>query len=329
MNYISVIGAGAWGTALANLLGKKGYDVMLWVFERELAKDMEKTRINKAYLPDLEISENIVVTSDLKEALSKARFILLVVPSQYIRNILRESLQYIRSEAIIISASKGIERKTLKTMSFVIKEFTNNNIAVLSGPSFALEVTRKLPTAITLGIEDESVGIMLQEVLNTDYFRVYTHNDILGVELGGALKNVIAIAAGIIDGLELGFNTRAALITRGLIEIIRLGIRLGANEKTFSGLSGLGDLVLTSTSKLSRNYTVGLKIGRGKKLKEILDSTLSIAEGIDTSASAYELAKRSDVEMPIVEQVYTVIHKGKDPKVALQELMTRDLKREF
>ncbi len=329
MSYISVIGAGSWGTVLAHLLGEKGYDVILWSFEKELAMDIHKERVNAIYMPDIKISENIIVTHDLKEAVEKARYILFVVPAQFIRNIFNEMSLCINNEAILITATKGIEKGSLKTVSAIIREFSDNKIAVLSGPSFAKEVVQKKPTAVTLAVEEKSTGLLFQEIFNTNYFRVYTHNDILGVELGGALKNVIAIASGIADGLELGHNARAALITRGLAEMVRLGVKLGARETTFMGLSGLGDLILTCTGKLSRNYTVGTKLGKGSKLHEILSDMHSIAEGIETSASAYELSKREEVEMPIVDQVYSVIHKGKNPEIAVQELMARELKQEF
>jgi glycerol-3-phosphate dehydrogenase (NAD(P)+) len=210
-----------------------------------------------------------------------------------------------------------------------LKELANHPVAVLSGPSFAKEVIKKLPTTVTLASEDNNIGLMLQELFNVDNFRVYTHDDILGVELGGALKNVMAIAAGIIESLGLGNNTRASLITRGLAEMTRLGIAMGAKEKTFSGLSGIGDLVLTCTSPLSRNYTVGMKLGQGLKIQDILLKTRSVAEGVATAESAYELSKKYQIEMPIIEQVYKIIYDGKDPVLALRDLMERSLKSEF
>ncbi|NOX19688.1 MAG: NAD(P)-dependent glycerol-3-phosphate dehydrogenase [Nitrospirae bacterium] len=329
MSYISVIGAGSWGTALAVLLAEKEYDVSLWVHEEDIAREMKETRVNRVYLPDVELPENIKITSSFEEALYRTRYVLCVVPTQYVRSVFKEATKYLEEDAVIISASKGIEKGTLLTVSGVLSEITHHPVAVLSGPSFAKEVIKKLPTAVTLAVKDRFLGLLLQEIFNTDYFRVYTHHDVLGVELGGALKNVIAIASGISDGLGLGLDARAALITRGLAEITRLGVKMGAEEKTFSGLSGIGDLVLTCTGALSRNYTVGVKLGKGMTLKEILAGMTAVAEGVETSVSAYELSKKMSVEMPIVEQVYLVLHHGKDPSEAVRELMTRTPKEEF
>lgn len=329
MSYISVIGAGSWGTTLACLLSEKGYDVSLWVYEKELAEEIIETRINSLYLPEHKIPEAIVVTNDLERAINKSMFVVCAVPSQYVRRIIGSSIPFIRKEAVIISVSKGIEKGSLLTISSVIKELTNHRVAVLSGPSFAKEVIRKLPTAVTIASEDKALSLLLQEVFNTPYFRVYTHDDILGVEIGGALKNVMAIAAGISDGLGLGYNARAALITRGLTEMKRLGRAMGAKEKTFAGLSGMGDLVLTCTAQLSRNYTLGYRLGKGEKLSDILSGIRSVIEGIDTAQSAYELSKRYMVPMPIVEQVYLVLYDGKIPSEAVEELMNRTLRTEF
>jgi glycerol-3-phosphate dehydrogenase (NAD(P)+) len=329
MGYIAVIGAGSWGTTLACLLSDKGYDVSLWVYEKELAEEIEKTKINNVYLPDIKLPESIKISHQIDEVVKKARYVLNTVPAQYTRSVFKEALPHISDEATIISASKGIERKTLLTISAVLKELSGHPVAVLSGPSFAKEVIKKLPTAVTLATEDRNTALILQEIFNTDHFRVYTHDDILGIEIGGALKNVIAIAAGISDGLGLGYNARAALITRGLVEMTRLGVAMGAQERTFSGLSGIGDLVLTCTSPLSRNYTVGIKLGQGIKLKDILNQTRSIVEGVATAESAYELSKKYNIEMPIVEQVYRVIYEDKDPTAAVNDLMSRPLKSEF
>jgi glycerol-3-phosphate dehydrogenase (NAD(P)+) len=238
-------------------------------------------------------------------------------------------VKFIHENAVIISASKGIEQGTLLTVSSILKEITGHQTAVLSGPSFAKEVISKLPTAVTLATENPDTGLILQEIFSTHYFRVYTHTDMPGVELGGALKNVIAIASGISDGLGLGHSARAALITRGLVEIVRLGVSLGADEKTFSGLSGLGDLVLTCTGPLSRNYSVGVNLGKGMKLKDILLSTKSVAEGVTTALSAFELSRKQGIEMPIIEQIYEVIYKEKSPADAVSILMNRTLKSEF
>ena len=280
MSYISVIGAGSWGTTLAYILADKGYDVTLWVYEKELAESIRTTRINSTYLPDIRLPDEMIVTNLLEEALHKARYIINAVPTQFTRSVFSEAAPFMNDDAIIVSVAKGIEKGSLVTVSSILKELTHQKIAVLSGPSFAKEVMKKLPTAVTIATEDTNSGLLLQEIFNTNFFRVYTHNDILGVELGGALKNVIAIATGISDGLGFSNNARATLITRGLAEITRLGIAMGAKEKTFSGLSGLGDLVLTCTSPLSRNYTVGINLGQGKKLKDILQQTKSVAEGV-------------------------------------------------
>jgi glycerol-3-phosphate dehydrogenase (NAD(P)+) len=329
MSYIAVIGAGSWGTTLANLLSQKGSDVSLWVYEKDLAEEIERTRVNKLYLPDIRLPETIRVSHQIDEVVNKARYILNVAPAQYTRAVFKEISPYLSNESIIISASKGVERKTLMTISSVLKELTGHEVAALSGPSFAKEVIKNLPTAVTLATENRNTGFLLQEVFNTSAFRVYTHDDILGVEIGGALKNVIAIASGISDSLSLGNNARASLITRGLAEITRLGVAMGAVEKTFAGLSGLGDLVLTCTSALSRNYTLGIKLGQGMKLKDILEQTVSVVEGVETAESAFELSKKYNIEMPIVEQVSKIIYEGKDPVLAVSDLMSRSLKSEF
>ena len=329
MSYITVIGAGSWGTTLAYLLSDKGYDITLWVHGKDLAEEMNSTRINSIYLPNIKLRDDMKVTNSIDDAVKKARYILNAVPAQYTRAVFKEAIPYIIDEAIIISVSKGIERGTLLTVSSILKELSDHPVAVLSGPSFAKEVIKKLPTAVTLATEDKNTGFILQEVFTTNNFRVYTHDDIPGVEIGGALKNVMAIASGISDSLGLGNNARASLITRGLIEMTRLGIAMGAKERTFSGLSGIGDLVLTCTSPLSRNYTVGVKLGQGIKLKDFLNQTRSVAEGVATAESAYELSKKYNIEMPIVEQVYKVIYGDKDPVLAVRDLMERSLKSEF
>jgi len=326
---MAVIGAGSWGTTLAGLLAEKEYDVSLWAFEKEIVETVRNTGMNSVYLPDVQLPANLKITDDIEEAVKNSRYILNVVPTQFTRAVFKDAVSYIPENAVIISAAKGIEQGTLLTVSSILKQMTGHQIAVLSGPSFAKEVSRKLPTAVTLAAEKPDTGLILQEIFNTHYFRVYTHNDILGVELGGALKNVIAIASGISDGLGLGHDARAALITRGLAEIVRLGQSLGADERTFFGLSGIGDLVLTCTGPLSRNYSVGMSLGQGMKLKEILTATKSVAEGVATALSAYELSLKQGVEMPIVEQIYEVIYKEKSPAAAVTMLMNRTLKSEF
>ncbi len=329
MSYIAVIGAGSWGTTLACLLAEKEYDVSLWAFEKDLVETIYDTGINNVYLPDVKLPANLKVTSDIEKAVKKSRYVLNVVPTQFTRAVFKEALKYIPENAVIISASKGIEQGTLMTVSSILKQITGHQVAVLSGPSFAKEVISKLPTAVTLATEDPDAGLILQEIFNTHYFRVYTHTDVIGVELGGALKNVIAIASGISDGLGLGHSARAALITRGIAEIMRLGVSLGADVRTFSGLSGLGDLVLTCTGPLSRNYSVGVKLGHGMKLTEILSSTRSVAEGVATALSAFELSRKQGVEMPIIEQIHDVIYNEKPPADAVSNLMNRTLRSEF
>jgi glycerol-3-phosphate dehydrogenase (NAD(P)+) len=329
MSYIAVIGAGSWGTTLAHLLSSKGFEIALWVYEKDLSEEIRQTRINSVYLPDIELPDNIHVTGSLEEALKKARYIVNAVPAQYTRSIFKEVLPHIIDEAIIVSVAKGIERGTLLTVSSILKELSAHPVAVLSGPSFAKEVIKKLPTAVTLATENIHTGVHLQEIFNVNHFRVYTHDDLLGVELGGSLKNVMAIAAGIADSLGLGNNARASLITRGLVEMTRLGIAMGAKERTFSGLSGIGDLVLTCSSPLSRNYTVGVKLGQGMKLKDILTQMRSVAEGVPTAESAYELSKKYHIEMPIIEQVYKVLYEDKDAVLAVKDLLERSLKSEF
>jgi glycerol-3-phosphate dehydrogenase (NAD(P)+) len=329
MDNIAVIGAGSWGTTLACLLAEKGYKVSLWVYEENLAEYIIKTGINSTYLPDFTIPRSIEVSHNLEDIVPQAKYILGVVPTQYTRTVFRNILPYLNRDSHLISASKGIENGTLLTVSGILREITGREIAVLSGPSFAKEVMQKLPTAVTIATGNRMAGLELQKIFNTDYFRVYTHDDVLGVEIGGALKNVIAIASGISDSLKLGFSARAALITRGLAEIARLGVAMGAKERTFGGLGALGDLVLTCTGPLSRNYSVGYKLGQGKKLEDILSGMSMVAEGVATSVAAFELSRRYNIEMPIVTQIYKVINEGKNSSDAVGELMTRTLKPEF
>jgi glycerol-3-phosphate dehydrogenase (NAD(P)+) len=329
MSYIAVLGAGSWGSTLASLLAEKGYDTSMWVYEKDLAEEIRTTGVNSVYLPGVKLPRDIKVSSEMGEVINDTRYVLNVLPTQHMRKVLHMALPYIPEDSVLISASKGIENGTCLTVSSIIKELTDCTVAVLSGPSFAKEVIRKLPTAVTVASEDHNTCLLLQEIFTTGYFRVYTHDDMLGVELGGAIKNVMAIASGISDGLGLGMNARAALITRGIAEVTRLGVAMGANENTFAGLSGLGDLVLTCTSDLSRNYTVGHRLGRGETLQEILASTRSVAEGVETSRAAYDLSRKYGVEMPIVAEVYMVLYEGKDPGRAVEDLMLRSLKAEF
>lgn len=329
---IGVIGAGAWGTSLAILLSEKGYEVSLWVYEDDLSEEIIKRRVNKLYLPGFKIPENVFITSSLGDASKGKDIIVSVVPSHVSRGVLTDLAPFLGEDTIIISCTKGIENDTMMTASEIMKDVLpkglHNNLAFLSGPSFAIEVVKRLPTAVSIASYNKDIGLKAQEVFNTPYFRTYTNSDVRGVELGGALKNVIAIASGVSDGLGFGDNTRAALITRGLAEMSRLGVSMGANPLTFSGLSGLGDLVLTCTGELSRNRTIGYKLGQGMRLKDILSGMKTVAEGIRTTRAAYELSKKYGVEVPITEQVYKLLYEDKDPRDVVKDLMSRALKDE-
>jgi len=330
---IGVVGAGSWGTALANLLGSKGFRIDLWVFEEEVKDQIQTDRENRIFLPGFTLSENLFPSNDLSEVVSGKDVILVVVPSHFMRETMARIVGHISKESIIVTASKGIENKTHLTMTQVAMEIApdipEGNFVALSGPSFAREVADFVPTVVTVAATDREVALLVQHIFATPYFRVYTSDDVTGVELGGAVKNVIAIAAGIIDGLGLGLNTRAALITRGLVEIRRLGLKLGANPRTFVGPTGVGDLILTCTGNLSRNHTLGKKIGEGRKLKEILSEMRMVAEGVKTAKSVYNLSRKIEVEMPIAHEIYRILYENVSPKEAVTRLMTRDLKHEL
>ncbi len=332
MKKIGVIGAGSWGTTLANLLAKKGHDVILRVHEPDVAEEMKRTRVNALYLPGIQLSDRLEITGSLEKAVSGRELILSVTPSQVTRSVLKEALPHIPENAVIVNASKGIELDNLLTISQVCAEILPKSLfskyCVLSGPTFAKEVAMEMPTAIVAAAADKAVSQFVQGVFSTSYFRVYTNRDVIGAELGGSIKNVISIAAGISDGLGLGHNTRAALITRGLAEMARLGASLGAHPSTFSGLAGMGDLVLTCTGDLSRNRTVGMKLGQGMRLSEILGEMRMVAEGVKTTQSAYNLSRRLGVDMPITEKVYQILYEDKPARHAVLELMARDLKSE-
>jgi glycerol-3-phosphate dehydrogenase (NAD(P)+) len=330
---IGVAGAGSWGTALANLLASKGFKTDLWVFEKEVKAQILEYRENRVFLPGFSLSENLLPSNDLLEVVSDKDLVLIVVPSHVMRETTLQIAGHLSEGTVIVSASKGIENKTHLTMSGVIAEtlpeIPETRFAVLSGPSFAKDVARQAPTVVTAASKSQEVAAYVQQVFATPFFRVYRNEDVIGVELGGSVKNVIAIASGIIDGMGLGLNTRAALITRGLAEISRLGAKLGADPRTFSGLAGIGDLVLTCTGSLSRNYTVGKKIGRGMKLNEILSEMQMVAEGVKTAKSVYNLSRKLGVEMPISHETYHILYDDVSPKDALYRLMTRDLKHEL
>ena len=329
---IGVIGAGNWGTALANLLATKGYTVDLWAFEEEVKNTILAQRENTLYLPGFPLSGNIYPSNDLTVAASDQDLLIIAVPSHFMRETAQKMSDAVSSDTIIVSVSKGIENKTHLTMSGVLNEtlpsIPEGHLAVLSGPSFAKEVINETPTAVTVASKDADISSFVQHVFAVPFFRVYTTDDVIGVELGGAVKNVIAIASGIIDGLNLGLNARAALITRGLAEISRLGLKLGANPHTFSGLAGIGDLILTCTGDLSRNHTVGKQIGSGMSLKDVLGKTRTVAEGVRTAKSVYNLSGKLNVDMPICHETYHILYDGLSPKEALKRLLARDLKQE-
>lgn len=328
---IGVVGAGSWGTALADLLAGKGYAVDLWAYEPEVVESITAERENRLFLPEIILEKNLRASGDLSAVVSGKDLVLMVTPSHEMRRVGGLAASCIPDDAIVVSASKGIENQTHLTMTGILKSLLphKNRLAVLSGPSFAMEVAQKMPTVVTAAAADIGVANDVQAIFSAPHFRVYTNTDTIGVELGGALKNVIAIASGIVDGMQLGLNSRAALITRGLVEIRRLGIRLGANPHTFAGLAGVGDLILTCTGSLSRNHTVGKLIGEGMKLDDILKAMRMVAEGVKTAKSVYNLAERLGVEMPIAQSVYAVLYEDLPPRDALYRLMTRDLKSEL
>lgn len=329
---VAVIGAGSWGTALANLLAGKGIPTTLWSHEPQVAETIEREGHNPKYLAEVPLDPRLRATPSLERALAGAEVVLSVSPSHVVREVMQRAAGCISPEALVVSASKGIENGSLLTMDGVLCEVlpaaAAENAVYLSGPSFALEVARGQPTAVTVASRSEEAASRAQELFQTASFRVYTSADVVGVELGGALKNVVAIAAGVAEGLGLGHNARAALITRGLAEIARLGVAVGADPATFAGLAGIGDLVLTCTGGLSRNRSVGIELGRGRPLDEILGEMTMVAEGVRTARSARDLAARTRTPMPIVEQVAAVLFEGKDPRGAVEGLMLREPKAE-
>lgn len=329
---IGVIGAGSWGTTLADLLAKKRHRVTLWAYEKELVEEMQTRRENSIYLPGIRLADNLNFTGSLEETVSGKDLLLFVVPSQVLRRVLVAAAAHIPEGAIIVSASKGIEVETLKLVSQLYEESLPESLyrrfAVLSGPSFAREVAMEMPTAVVAAASDPMIAKGVQDIFNCRFFRIYTNSDVVGVELGGAVKNVIAIAAGIADGLGFGCNTRAALITRGLAEISRLGQALGARGETFAGLAGMGDLVLTCTGDLSRNRSVGIQLGQGRTLADILSEMRMVAEGVKTTESTCLLAWKLGIEMPIAFKVNEILYNDRPARDAVIELMSRDLKAE-
>lgn len=328
---IGVIGAGSWGTALSLLLAGKGHKVDLWVYERDLCDVMKQERENRFYLPGFKLPDEIHPSHSLQEVVTNKKIILVVVPTHVLRSTLNTVKAYIDPECLIINASKGIENESLLPIHKIIEETLPafDSLATLSGPTFAGEVAQGIPSAIVAAANSQEIAERVQAIFDTDKLKVFTSTDLMGVEIGGALKNVIAIATGISDGLQLGFNPRAALINRGLVEIIRIGTAMGAKPETFSGLSGMGDLVLTCTGDLSRNRTVGMKLGQGMKLNEITASMKMVAEGIRTVTSAYQLKNKFDLQASIIEETYLVLHEGKSPQKALQDVMNVETTSEF
>ncbi len=331
MSQIAVIGAGAWGTGIAIVLARKGtHSVRLWAHEADVCESIAQRRGIERFLPGPRIPESVSATNDLSVALQGAEIVVSVMPSQHCRKLFEHMQRVISQKALVVSATKGIEEGSLLRMTEVIAQvIPGHALGALSGPSFALEVARGDPTAVTIASQDAELARTVQREFSDPSFRVYTNSDVVGVELGGALKNVVAIAAGICDGLGLGHNSVAGLITRGLAEITRLAVACGGRPETMAGLAGLGDLVLTCTGGLSRNRSVGVELGRGKKLPEIMAGMHgAVAEGVFTAHAALGLARAHGVEMPITEQMHAILHRGKAPREAIQELMTRSGKSE-
>lgn len=330
MNNITVIGAGSWGTALACLLVGNGYNVTLWCYNKKEEETINKEKENKMYLPGIVIPEKLKVTNEIEYCTKNVDIYVLAVPSKFVRSSLKMFKPYMESIIKIINVAKGIEEGTLLVLSEVIKdELPNSKIAILSGPSHAEEVAKKIVTTCVVASKDSEFSEEVQNIFMNDYFRVYTNDDLIGVELGGALKNVIALSAGISDGLGFGDNTKAALMTRGLAEIARLGVAMGARNITFKGLSGMGDLIVTCTSMHSRNRRAGILIGEGVKLEEVLKKINMVVEGVNTAKAAYKLGEKYKVDMPIIKQVNKVLFENKNPKEAVMDLMARSKTSEY
>jgi len=330
MSKISLLGAGTWGSALAILLSGNGHDVTIWTKIEKEAKDLAENRNNLRNLPGAVLPETVKITLDMEEACRDRDLIVMAVASPYIRQTAKEAAPFIREGQILVNVSKGIEDRTLYTLSQVIKEeIPQADVAVLSGPSHAEEVSRGVPTTVVVGAETKVTARFVQDIFMNDIFRVYTSPDITGIELGGSLKNVIALAAGIVDGLGFGDNTKAALMTRGMAEISRLGIKMGGKMETFAGLSGFGDLFVTCTSKHSRNWNAGYLMGQGKSMEEAMQQVNQVVEGVNSARAALELANRHGVEMPIVEQINLLLFEKKSAKDALSDLLMRDRRKEY
>ena len=329
---IAIIGAGSWGTALAIVLAPRFECIRLWAHETDLVERMASTRINDVFLPGFRLPPNVEPTTNIAAALDGAQIVIGVMPSRFARGLYSAMLPHLKAEMRIVSATKGLENRTLLRISEVASQVIEENfrprIAVLSGPTFAKEVARGEPTAVVISSEDQELAASIQRDFSGPTFRLYTNGDPAGVEIGAALKNTIAIGAGICQGLGLGNNSTAALITRGLAEITRLAVAMGGQERTLSGLAGLGDLVLTCTGELSRNRSVGIELAKGRKLPEIVSSMTMIAEGVETTSAAVDLARKFRVDMPITEQMDSILRGGRSPREAIRELMDRTLKNE-
>ena len=327
---IAVVGGGAWGTALADLLARKGDDVTLWAREPEVVESVNQRHVNEMFLPGAPLAPTLRATREIAAAVRGAEVIVSVAPSHAVRPVMTQVARSMTGTPLVVSASKGLDPDKLERPSTVLSDVlpAGTPITVLSGPSFALEVYQRQPTAVVAAATDQTVAERAQRIFATPHFRVYSHTDVIGVELGGALKNVIALAAGILEGLGLGFNTRAALITRGLAEITRLGVALGAQPMTFAGLAGLGDLILTATGALSRNRGLGVALGQGQSVAQALARTQAVVEGVNTARTAVALGERHGVELPISREVANVLFHSKPPRQAVADLMERELKAE-
>jgi glycerol-3-phosphate dehydrogenase (NAD(P)+) len=330
---IGVVGAGAWGTALTKLLADKGFPIDLWAFEPEVKEQIRTIHENKIFLPKIKLPKNIIPTNDLGVAVKNKDLVLVVVPSHCMRDVSGQMKPFVSPDTVIVTASKGIENKTHMTMTQILAEkidhLPGDQFAVLSGPSFAKEVANQVPTAVAVASYSRQVGEWVQQIFSCPTFRVYINDDPVGTQIGGAMKNVLAIAAGICDGMNMGLNPRAALITRGLTEMNRLGTKLGADPLTLSGLAGVGDLLLTCTGALSRNYSVGVQIGQGKKLDDIISEMRMVAEGVKTTRSVYNLSRKLGVDLPICNEVYRVLFEDHDVNKTVDRLMNRSLKHEL
>lgn len=332
MKPLAIIGAGSWGTALAVVLAPRFPEMRLWVYEADLASRMQATRENDVYLPGFKVPTNVVITSSLSSAVRDAGIVVSVIPSHLVRSMYQQMLGFLSETMVFVSATKGLENDTLLRPSEIIHDVVSSRwvprVAVLSGPTFAREVAARMPTALVVASSDARLASCLRAAFAGPTFRLYSSEDLIGVELGGSIKNVIAIGAGVVEGMGLGHNPLAAIITRGLAEMTRLVVALGGRAQTLSGLAGLGDLVLTCTGELSRNRSVGIELARGRTLEEIVGSMKMIAEGIKTTKATFELAEKCGVEMPIAEQMYQILYFGLDPREAVRRLMERSLKGE-